>query len=259
VSKQSLGGALAFIEQAQLPGYTERVSRDASEKNAGELAGEISASTSVVVGSEILSFDGVPGELRGPILNCTLLAQLVANTSVPNREDLDSWYEQYFDALMKLGWAVEFRGLTDLRLTGEELKVHDAVLTVASAFLGETSSGLTLVVAALKALRKMDEKQPWLKLFNRETYTQKAARFQIGVASGSATNLTISSMVFALSSSTEITQILFFREATSKSRFRERHGRTAIDLEILKGIQGALSKKLALKAADYIRSLPDLP
>ncbi len=258
MTSPSLIGALEFIAQAELPAPLPGATRAERTKTPGEFAAEIATRDSALVGSEILSFDAVPADYRGAILNCTLLAQLVANRSVPDRSDLDQWYGHYFDALMKLGWSIEQTGFTDLHLTGEEFKVHEAIVSVATAFLGEAPSALALVVSALKALQHMDPGQPWIRIFNRETHTETAAKFQVGVATGNAHGITIASMAFSLKSATRITQILFFKGTNSNTIFRERHARTAINLETLEGVKPVLAKKLASSAMDYILSLPDL-
>ena len=42
-----------------------------------------------------------------------------ANRKVPDRNDVRAWYETYFDVLMNIGWAVEKRGFSEYRQTGQ--------------------------------------------------------------------------------------------------------------------------------------------
>lgn len=258
---KSLTEVTSFIEQAQLPqiAFPGRT-RDAVPPQQLALATQAGRYKAAVCGGEILSFSNeVPAARRTTILNCALLAQLVAKDRVPDASNLDEWYEAYFDSLTNLGWAITERSWSSSTVSGEEFSAHKAVLTLVASFLGEATSAYLLVRDTLDALRSLSpEKDSWLKLFDRETHSLKSAKFQIGVVSGDAANLSIASMSFKLESSTTVTGVLFFKVRDAAVTFRETHNNTAINAAILDEIGPLIQKKLVTHVTDYILGLPQL-
>ena len=260
MSFKSLTEVTSFIEQAKLP-RTDFPGRTRAEIPPQQLtlATQAGRYKAAVCGGEILSFSSeVPSERRTTILNCALLAQLVAKDRVPDASNLDEWYEAYFDSLTNLGWAIAQRSWSSSTVLSEEFSAHKAVLTLVAAFLGEASSAYLLVRETLDALRSLDPKDSWLKLFDRETRSLKSAKFQIGVVSGDATNLNIASMSFKLESSTTVTGVLFFKVKDAVVNFSEIRNNTAINAGILDQIGPLLHKKLVAQVTDYILGLPQL-
>jgi hypothetical protein len=260
VNRKSLSEVKTFIDRAGLP-PTHFPGRTRAEIPPGQVAltEKAGQQKAAIVGSEILSFsDEVPTERRTAILNCALLAQLIAKDRVPGASALDKWYEVYFDSLANLGWAVGERSWTDSLAAGDEFSVHKAVLELVAAFLGETASAYLLVKTTLDALRSMDKEASWLTLFNREAHSQNSAKFQIGAVSGNGTNLNIALMAFTLQSTSDITSILFFKARKAEVNFRKYSANTAIDTAILDEIAPLIQKKLVTRATDYILGLPQL-
>src|SRR5262245_18878172 len=64
-----------------------------------------------VVGAEVVSFSAkIPAQTREDVANASLLAQLVAKKRVPEPTTLASvvaWYNAYFDALSRIGFAIQ--------------------------------------------------------------------------------------------------------------------------------------------------------
>jgi len=260
VRSKSLTEVTSFIEQVQLPkiAFPGRT-RAAIPPQQLALATQAGRYKAAVCGGEILSFSNeVPAERRTTILNCALLAQLVAKDRVPDASNLDEWYDAYFDSLTNLGWAIAQRSWSSSTVSGEEFSAHKAVLTLVASFLGEASSAYLLVRDTLDALRSLNPKDSWLMLFDRETHSLKSAKFQIGVVSGDAANLNIASMSFKLESSTTVTGVLFFKVKDAVVTFRETHNNTAINAAILDQIGPLIQKKLVTHVTDYILGLPQL-
>jgi hypothetical protein len=251
--QNSLPQIIEFISDAALPAPPSRLRGPlrASEPPAQHKA--------AVVGSSLLTFeDGVPALRRETLLNSSLLAQLVANKTEPGPGELENWYDCYFQSLSQLGFVTVERSFTKVQSAENEFSAHSAILSVAAAFLGETTSAYILLFKALKALRQMDQDSPWIQIFRRETRTKKTAKMQLGAVTDAGNGVAMSLMAFELNSTSDITQILFFRSKQADVTFRESHAKTAIDGAVLDGIQPALQKKLLARAADFIFGLPDL-
>jgi hypothetical protein len=261
VRARSLTEVTSFIEQARLPqsAFPGRT-RAAISPEESALATQAGRYKAAVCGGEILSFSNeVPPDRRTAILNCALLAQLVAKDRVPDASRLDEWYDAYFDSLTNLGWAIAQRSWSTSKASGEEFSAHRAVLTLVASFLGEATSAYLLVRDTLDALRSLDSrKDSWLKLFDRETHCLRSAKFQIGVVSGDAANLNIASMSFKLESSTTVSGVLFFKAKDAEVTFRETRNNTAVNAAILDQIGPLIQEKLVTHVTDYIRGLPQL-
>jgi hypothetical protein len=255
MTQKSLSRVLEFISGAALPAPPSGT----NVLRAGDAPSDAAAHLAAVVGSSILTFEeSVPTARRAAVLNSGLLAQLVANREVPGQADVDKWYDSYFSTLSELGFATQERSFTQVRSADSDFSAHSAILAVAAAFLGETTSAYVLFVKALSALRQMDPDSEWIRIFRRETRSEKTAKIQMGAVTGAGGDLVVSSMAFELNSNTDITQILFFKSKQANVTFRESHGKTSIDAAILDAIQPALQKKLLSRAANFIFGLPDL-
>jgi hypothetical protein len=253
--------ARAFISRAPLP--RARVMRDGPQEalTLAEMGFRTAKDQAAVVGSEIVSFvTGVTAERREAIANSSLLAQLVAKKAVPDPTSIDAWYRVYFDTLLRVGWVVqdfEFKQYTEETL---DFDAHKAILKVAAALMATAApAALALVTTTLEALQSMDADNPWITLFNRESRSARAARFQISIAEQEPDGqFIVRTMAFALSAASTITQVLFFKARKTEAELRYHSGKATINSGVLDAVSAELKAKLAAHARDFIRALPDL-
>ena len=167
----------------------------------------------MVVASDIVSFvKGVSNERRQDIVNASLLAQLVANKKVPDKTNIIQWYNAYFDVLENIGWVIQDRSFSSYTEEADGLEAHEAILKVASVFLGAAPAALAVVIATLEALKSMDSSKSWMTIFDRESKHVKTGHFQIAlVEQGDNDQFFVSLMAFSLKAESTITQILFFK------------------------------------------------
>src|ERR1700682_436711 len=242
--------AIAFVDELELPkppprtrGVLSTATRNAfDEKN----------NQAMVVGSDIVSFvAGITPELREAIVNCSLLAQLAANRRVPTREDIRSWYEVYFDTLTHLGWATQERGFSEHRESGNDFEAHQAILAIAAVILGPAATALAVVQTTLNAMKSMSD-GPWMTIFNRESQTAKAARFQVTVAEPRTKGgAMISLMAFELEAKRALTQVLFFKFRSTDVTLRHASGRVTVDTSMLEAVGPAIAKKVSAFTRNY--------
>jgi hypothetical protein len=211
----------------------------------------------MVVGSDIVSFvKGVTPEWREDISNSALLAQLAATKAVGDRSNLEAWYNAYFDVLINTGWVLQVRNFTEYSEQSENFEAHEAILQIASTLLGPSPAALAVVKATLDALKKMSADSPWMTLFQRESQSAKAARFQVTlVEKGASDQLLVSLMAFALSATDDLTQVLFFKYQTSKVTLKHYSGNVTINPIVLSGIRDQVKEMLAKYAKEYLRGL----
>ncbi len=252
---QKIEQAIEFVRTAKLPPVISALGR--RDREAPEAIFNEEKSQAAVVGSDVMSFmAGVAPQVRKDIVNCSLLAQLVANKSVSNRESLGDWYKAYFDTLTNVGWVIQEQGFAEHHETGNVLEANKAILRIATALLGPGTAALALIQTTLDALKSMSE-GPWITIFERESQTQKAARFQVTlVEPEAARGFSVALMAYELEATSDLTQVLFFKLRKNDVTLRHASGRVAIDTDVLTAIREPVAQKIASHSASFIAGLP---
>jgi hypothetical protein len=214
----------------------------------------------MVVASDIVSFvKGVSSERRQDIVNSSLLAQLVANKKVPDKTNIIQWYNAYFDVLENIGWVIQDRSFSSYTEEADGLEAHEAIIKVASVFLGAAPAALAVVISTLEALKSMDSSKPWMTIFDRESKKAKTGHFQIALAEqGDNDQFLVSLMAFSLKAESTLTQILFFKIRNDEVELEKCSGKVTINDKVLSSIRDLVSQKIAAHTSDYIAKLPDL-
>ena len=214
----------------------------------------------MVVASDIVSFvKGVSSERRQDIVNSSLLAQLVANKKVPDKKNIIEWYNAYFDVLENIGWVIQDRSFSSYTEEADGLEAHEAIIKVASVFLGAAPAALAVVISTLEALKSMDSSKPWMTIFDRESKQAKTGHFQIALAEqGDNDQFLVSLMAFSLKAESTLTQILFFKIRNDEVELEKCSGKVTINDKVLSSIRDLVSQKIAAHTSDYIAKLPDL-
>jgi hypothetical protein len=214
----------------------------------------------MVVASDIVSFvKGVSNERRQDIVNSSLLAQLVANKKVPDKTNIIQWYNAYFDVLENIGWVIQDRSFSSYTEEADGLEAHEAIIKVASVFLGAAPAALAVVISTLEALKSMDSSKPWMTIFDRESKQAKTGHFQIALAEqGDNDQFLVSLMAFSLKAESTLTQILFFKIRNDEVELEKCSGKVTINDKVLSSIRDLVSQKIAAHTSDYIAKLPDL-
>ena len=212
-----------------------------------------------VVGSEVLSFaPGVDSPWRQDLVNGSLLAQLVAKKKVPDPNRIFDWYDAYFDTLGRIGWAVQDKSFAVYVESSQNFQAHEAILKVAAGLLGPNAAGLALLSTTLDALKSMDASSPWITVFNRESQSASAAKFQLSVADQAPNgDLKVQLMAFGLEARTQLTQVLFFKGLASQATLRHCSASVGIDTSVVEGVRDALKAKLVGQANEFVKTLPD--
>jgi hypothetical protein len=205
----------------------------------------------LVVGASLVAAAGnVPAVMRGDLVDCTLFAQLAATAAVTDAADIGPWYRAYFGALTSLGWVQSDTRFEQYEFTGRNAEAHQAILGVLTALLGPQAAALAIVKAAIGALQSMSENRPWLTLFERESKAANSARFQVAGAQVDASDLLQVALVgFGLKTTSEITQVLFFKFATSATSLEYAAGKATIDEAALADVRATMAARLT----DYRR------
>jgi hypothetical protein len=261
MARASVESARDFVAKATLPPPRTRAHR-AGLGRAGAAAGSVvdvkldeTKDQAAVVGSGVIAFvNGVTTERRDAIINCGLLAQLVAKHKIPDPRQMEQWYDAYFDALSNVGWVVQQKSFQKYHEDDANFQTHEAIIAVATTLLGPGTAALALVISTLQALKKMDESSPWITIFDRESQKAETAHFQIGLTQQDpAGEFFVDLMAFGLKAKSTVTQILFFKAKASEVDLTHYSGRVTINTPVLDGVGPAIQHKLAGLADDYVK------
>ncbi len=213
-----------------------------------------------VVGAQVIAFAaGVPAQTREDVANAALLAQLVAKKKVPDPTTLaavTAWYDAYFDALSRIGFAIQDHGFAAYAQSSRSFDAHQAILEVAAALFAGAPGALMVVQRTLEALKKLPADSGWIRLFNRESQSANTARFQVSLVDQAGDgSLFLSIIAFGLEAKTTLTQVLFFKFQSNDVRLENHSGKVSINSRLLDDIRESLAAKLATHANDFIRGL----
>jgi hypothetical protein len=247
--------ARRFIETARFAGTPRAraaAARVLAEAPSVEL--ETARPQSLVVGSGlVVAAERVPKQTREDLVNCTLFAQLAASGEVSDSSELDAWYEAYFRALTTLGWAQSDRHFEEHEYRGKNAEAHKAILPVLAALLGPQAAALVLVKTTLEALQSMEANRPWITLFDHQSRSGRSARFQVVTAQADARGLlTVALGAFKLKARSQITQVLFFKYASSSTSLRYAAGEATIYEAALAEQRAAIAARLTDYRSAYV-------
>ena len=212
----------------------------------------------VVIGSQLAEFAAdVPFELRPLISNSFLLAQLAAKKAIEQSGGgTREWFEKYVDVLTSIGWVGEGIAEAGHEVIGSTLQAHKEIITALTTALGPAAATASIVLAALKGLREMSEKSPWITLFDRQSQTRTVQQFQIAYARATqAAAPEIILACFELSASASVTQILFFKFSSSDAKLHHRQAKLSMNETVFEAVKDVVKEKLADHVSNLIRTI----
>lgn len=226
-------------------------------KEPPDLGFDTARQQAVIVGSAVLSFDvGVESEFRTAVSDSALLAQLAATKSLGNNADPIAWFDAYFAVLGNIGWAIQARDTATYDIKADGVEVHEAIIEVITAFVGNVPGAAQLVTLALGSLQKMNEGSPLITIFEKNSQHATIGRFQFTtVRQDAAGGLLAEAMAFALNAERTIIQILFFKLSKSKQTLRRSLGTVSLNREALIKLQPAVRQKVQAHMADFVATL----
>lgn len=239
--------AKTTVAEASLPAPPTRV---ITGEPVAPFAFESNRKQAVVVGSDVVSFVAdVPEDQRQDVVNAILLAQLAANRKVGEMRELSqvqAWHDQYFEVLENLGFVVQRRGVADHFEGASDLEMLDAIRAVATTELGATPEAIAVLLKTLESLKSISGDSPIITLFQRESVSASAARFQVTlVERDQAGDLRVQVMGFGLKFAKTVTQVLFFRFQKNQASLRYVAADAAINASVLAALRETMTAKLA--------------
>ena len=105
----------------------------------------------------------------------------------------------------------------------------------------------------MDSLQSLDENAPWLTLFDEQSRTERSAHFQVATAQIDDSGLLqIALIAFDLKAKVKLTQVLFFKSASSSTRLRYSAGKATIYQAALEEQREAIKARLTAYRAAYV-------
>lgn len=256
---RDIGGAKAYVTAQDLSSIRRGLVAQDAAIETGEVFDKAKQQAQVV-GSGMFAFaQGVTPEVREAISDSALLAQLVANKSMSAEQDPVQWFNAYSGVLQNLGWTLQEAGWSDYSTTGTSAEVHEKIMEVLTVVLGPGAAALTIIAAAVSALKAMKSDSPWITLFSRESQKAKIARFQVGLVEKEAgSDVFVSLLACLIVAENDITQVLFFKFKAANASFRANNAKVSINRAALLELGPVIRKKTRAYQVDYVSTVFDI-
>jgi hypothetical protein len=211
----------------------------------------------VAVGETLTEFsENVPPDVRGPIADSMLLAQLAATRAASQADDVFGWYEKYTEVLQHIGWQIRDLDFQTQEVTNEDESVHQAIIPAITAMLGPATAAASMVVSVLNGLQAMDKDAPWITLFDEKSQHAHGAKFQVSYVDADADgDPEISLLCFGVDATEKITQVLFFKFSAQSAALKKAAVKLAIDMDRLDAAKEAIAEKVGNFVSDYVKDI----
>lgn len=240
------------LEDPVVPYPAPRVTRDIN--HLSNIPKTVTSEQSFIADKAIMSFvAGISPQYRKDVLNCTLLAQMVANKKF-STEDKDTmlWYKAYVEVLSQLGWVMEGGDVNTYETKGSILKVENVVIDILVKAFG--SSFIGLITKTLDALKTPEESKKLIAFETNSMPMQKGC-FQLAAASEKNNAVVIQVGTFLLTSTNKVKQILFFDFARDTTKLEYINHRATLNVESFAKHREDVLEKLQDKVGKYISEI----
>lgn len=202
----------------------------------------------------IVSFAaGVSQQSRKDVLNCTLVAQMVANKKYSSEDkDAINWYKEYVNVLSNLGWVLEGGDVNTYEAKGSILKVENVVIDILVSAFGNSFIGL--ITKTLNALKTPKESKKLIAFEANSMPLQKSC-FQLAAAVEKNDTVMLQVGTFLLTSSTKMKHILFFEFAQDKTKLEYINRRATLNIESFAKNRKDVLALIQNKVGDYISEI----
>lgn len=215
----------------------------------------------VVTGNTLIDYSKSAPESRGPLSLVLTFATLAANGVVGLDAPEDEWFASYKSNLMQIGLNVSPSSFTRSTFRKQGLAVHEAIIPFLTIALGGVGVG-PIILALLENLKKEDENQPWIRLFDQQSKRFETKEIYLGAASTGAVETHLRHVAARLSLDDRDTNILFFKINSTAAEFESATTDIIGNNHLLSVLEKPLSDRLgemalqAILAAKLVREGP---
>ncbi len=240
-----------YIQNLELP---PPVSRGAADQAPPPPAFK-SAAQAVTVGSQMAEFSSkVPQSIRPAISNGLLLGQLAADKATAGNPDPMAWFSTFNGVMKRIGWQSTLSELNEQTVSDQNAALHKAIIPIVTAIFGPGAAASSIIIAVLKGLESMDQDAPWITVFEQKSNKVNAANFGLSYVDGGAGGgATLKTAYFSLQGSQVVTQVLFFKFASSDAKMKSAQCQMNLSAQTIAISEGALQQKVGPFIVDNIK------
>jgi hypothetical protein len=244
--------ALSFVESAQLAppppvpeGVVEGPALDLDKLPAG-----------VVSGNTLIDFSATASvEVRSGVSMAFLFASRAADAAPNPTQDEDIRFAAYMSNLRRLGFGVSQTAMAVSRFKKDGLFVHKAIIPFLTIALGGAGVG-PVILAALDNLSKVNEGDPWITLFDRQTRKFSAREMQFAAVSSDPVQTVVRHVAARLTVIDQQTNVLFFKLTKAQAEFESATTSLSANNNLLAIIEPKLREKMENDISSFIAEVP---
>jgi len=214
----------------------------------------------IVIGSQLVGFAELRPELRTPIANSLLFAQLAANSADPEvNGDAKDWVTKFVSVLVNTGWSVDSQSTTSLAVapSREDARAQMQGVLLAMCPPAAQAQLQALLGQALGADGDDSATREPLQLFRRHSRVIDGARFQIAhVASPEGLSVQLTLLAVKVSGQMDSTRMLFFEwQGLSQGSIDVQRFRLTLQPEVFDGVKDAVARRVDAYSQEFITAV----
>ncbi|MGO9421831.1 hypothetical protein [Roseiarcus sp.] len=243
---------VSFIRGLELPAEQRRGGAEQEPPPAFN-----SVEQAVTVGSQMTEFSkDVPQALRPAISNGLLLGQLAADKATAKNPDPLAWFTTFNTVMKGIGWQSTLTELNEQTISDRNAELHKAIIPIVTAVFGPAAAASSIIIATLKGLESMDQDAPWITVFEQRSNKVSATNFGLSFVDGGAGGgATLKTVYFSLAGSQVVTQVLFFKFASSDAKLKSAQSQMTLSANTITMTEAELEKKVAPFIVDNIKNI----
>ena len=210
----------------------------------------------VAIGGLLLEFgDGIPQELRSPIAEAMLFAQLAANEVTAESQNVSDWQRQYFQVLAKIGWGIGERVENAFSSSGRNRDLYEKMVPILTTMLAPVDASASKMIAVLRNLGSAREPSPWVTLFNQSSQRYSGGTMEFcHVTADASGRILAKALSCAIQSDESITEVLFFKLSKIKAEIRVTSREMSTTQESLLATKDAISERVRPFVATFVKA-----
>ncbi|HET7003374.1 MAG TPA: hypothetical protein VFI33_18755 [Puia sp.] len=209
----------------------------------------------MIVDKSLISFvSGLSAENRADILESTLLAQLGANSKVPDGKDVIGWYKAFIEILTKVGWTMEGGEVQQFSAKANVVELQSVIIDILKAAFG--ADFLQIVTRALDGIKALADSNGKIEAFEKNTHSESNGSFQIGVATQEGDAVSMNLGTFLITTSSRVSHILFIKFSKDETDLQYASGKLTLDQKIYENVRNLVQNKLSGRAVEFVTEIP---
>ncbi|HEV7609880.1 MAG TPA: DUF4062 domain-containing protein [Steroidobacteraceae bacterium] len=213
----------------------------------------------VAVGGLLLEFnEAVPKNLREPIANAMLLAQLATNKNMEPARNVSDWQKRFFEILGEIGWRVGEAVENVLSSSGRNRNLYESMIPMLTTLLGPSEAGASKMIEVLRGLGSTQDNSPWITMFNQSTRRHSGNTMEFcHVTTDSKGNISAKMLSCAIQTAEAFTQVLFIKTSRLKAEIRVSNTEISTTREALESTRNAIEKRVRPFVPDMVKSVEE--